>query len=112
MAVGAAVAPRAADPPARVAAAECEPPVLRRGSGGAFRTGGGFAGVFAVEKRATSAVLDAGRIEELSSGRDRGAGIRVVVGETTGFAHTAEATGAHHHYRPYPRPQSDCVRPY
>jgi TldD protein len=29
-------------------------------------------------------------VEELSSGHDRGAGIRVVVGETTGFAHTAD----------------------
>ena len=37
-------------------------------------------------------MLDDGRVEELSSGRDRGAGIRVVVGETTGFAHTADLT--------------------
>jgi TldD protein len=29
-------------------------------------------------------------VEELSSGRERGAGIRVVSGETTGFAHTAD----------------------
>ncbi len=35
-------------------------------------------------------MLDDGRVEELSSGRERGAGIRVVVGETTGFAHTAD----------------------
>ncbi len=35
-------------------------------------------------------MLDQRRVEELSSGRDRGAGIRVVVGETTGFAHTAD----------------------
>ena len=34
--------------------------------------------------------LDDRKVEELSSGRDRGAGIRVVVGETTGFAHTAD----------------------
>ena len=34
--------------------------------------------------------LDDGKIEELGSGRDRGAGIRVVVGDTTGFAHTAD----------------------
>ena len=33
-------------------------------------------------------------IEELSSGRSRGAGIRVVVGETTGFAHTADLSEA------------------
>ncbi len=35
-------------------------------------------------------MLDDGRVEELSSGRDRGAGIRVIVGDTTGFAHTAD----------------------
>ena len=36
-------------------------------------------------------------VEELTSGRDRGAGIRVVVGDTTGFAHTADLseTGLH-----------------
>ena len=34
--------------------------------------------------------LDDRRVEELSSGRSRGAGIRVVDGETTGFAHTAD----------------------
>jgi TldD protein len=39
-------------------------------------------------------MLDDGRVEELSSGRDRGAGIRVVVGETTGFAHTADLSEA------------------
>ena len=37
-----------------------------------------------------SAVLDDGRIEELTSGRDRGAGVRVISGDTTGFAHTAD----------------------
>ncbi|HUC05393.1 MAG TPA: TldD/PmbA family protein, partial [Acidimicrobiales bacterium] len=34
--------------------------------------------------------LDDGRVEDISSGHDRGAGIRVVVGSTTGFAHTAD----------------------
>jgi TldD protein len=58
--------------------------------GEALRTGGDFAEVFAEDKASSSAYLDDGRIEELSSGRDRGAGIRVVVGETTGFAHTAD----------------------
>ncbi len=62
--------------------------------GTALRTGADFAEVFAEDKRSTSAVLDDGRIEELSSGRDRGAGIRVVTGETTGFAHTADLSEA------------------
>ncbi len=56
----------------------------------ALETGGEFAEVFAEDKRSSSAVFDDGRVEELTSGRDRGAGIRVVVGETTGFAHTAD----------------------
>jgi len=67
-----------------------EPPVLERVLGAALARGGDLAEVF-VEDRATSAaLLDDQKIEELSSGRERGAGIRVVVGETTGFAHTAD----------------------
>jgi TldD protein len=46
--------------------------------------------VFVEDKRATTARLDDGRVEELSSGRDRGAGVRVVSGDTTGYAHTAD----------------------
>jgi len=56
----------------------------------ASAAGADFAEVFAEDRTATSAMLDDGRVEELSSSRDRGAGIRVVVGETTGFAHTAD----------------------
>ena len=56
----------------------------------ALETGGDFAEVFVEDKRSSSALLDDGKIEELTSGRDRGAGIRVVVGDTTGFAHTAD----------------------
>lgn len=67
-----------------------EEAVVSRVLGTALRTGGEFAEVFAEDKRSSSAVLDDQKIEELSSGRDRGAGIRVVVGETTGFAHTAD----------------------
>jgi TldD protein len=64
--------------------------VIQRTLGAALRTGGDFAEVFVEDKRATSARLDDGRVEELSSGRDRGAGVRVVSGETTGYAHTAD----------------------
>lgn len=56
----------------------------------ALRTGADFAEVFVEDRRATSALLDDRKIEELVSGHDRGAGIRVVVGDTTGFAHTAD----------------------
>jgi TldD protein len=58
----------------------------------ALGSGGDFAEVFAEDKRAASALFDDGKVEELSSGRDRGAGIRVVVGDSTGFAHTADLT--------------------
>jgi len=64
--------------------------VIQRTLATALRTGGDFAEVFVEDKRSSSAMLDDGRVEELSSGRDRGAGIRVVVGDTTGFAHTAD----------------------
>jgi TldD protein len=64
--------------------------VISRVLGTALRTGGDFAEIFAEDKRSSSAVLDDGKVEELTSGRDRGAGIRVVVGETNGFAHTAD----------------------
>lgn len=67
-----------------------EEDVLGRVLGAALRTGGDFAEVFVEDKRSSSGVLDDGRIEELTSGRHRGAGIRVVSGETTGFAHTAD----------------------
>jgi len=50
----------------------------------ALRNGGDFAELFAEDKRSSSAVFDDGRVEELTSGRDRGVGIRVVVGDTTG----------------------------
>jgi TldD protein len=69
-----------------------EESVIQRTLATALRTGGDFAEVFAEDKRSSAAMLDDGRVEELSSGRDRGAGIRVVVGETTGFAHTADLT--------------------
>jgi TldD protein len=68
--------------------------VISRVIGTALQTGGDFAEVFAEDKRSSSAVLDDGKVEELTSGRDRGAGIRVVVGDTTGFAHTADLSEA------------------
>ncbi|HYX43511.1 MAG TPA: TldD/PmbA family protein [Acidimicrobiales bacterium] len=68
--------------------------VLQRVLGAALRTGGDFAEVFVEDRRSSSAHLDDGRVEELSSGRDRGAGIRVVRGDTTGFAHTSDLTEA------------------
>ena len=70
------------------------PAAVEKALAAALRRGGEFAEVFAEDKRSTGISLDDRRVEELSSGRDRGAGIRVVVGETTGFAHTADLSEA------------------
>jgi TldD protein len=93
--IGALGDPATTDPqrdPRDGAEAVIEEAVIQRTLGAALRTGGDFAEVFVEDKRSSSAVLDDGKVEELTSGRDRGAGIRVVVGETTGFAHTADLT--------------------
>jgi TldD protein len=68
--------------------------VLERVLARALHQGGTFAEVFAEDRRSSSARLEDGRIEELTSGADRGAGIRVVVGESTGYAHTADLSEA------------------
>lgn len=64
--------------------------VIERTLAVALRTGADFAEVYAEDKRNTSVALDDGRIEQVTSGRDRGAGIRVIKGETTGFAHSSD----------------------
>jgi TldD protein len=71
-----------------------EQEVLQRVLGAALRSGGEFAEIYAEDKRSTAARFDDGKVEELSSGRDRGAGIRVISGDTTGFAHTADISEA------------------
>ena len=68
--------------------------LLRRTLDVALGRGGDFAEVFVEDVRTSSAGLDDGRIEELVTGRDRGAGIRVVVGNGTRFAHTADLSEA------------------
>jgi TldD protein len=64
--------------------------VIERTLGVALRTGADFAEIYAEDKRNTSVSLDDGRIEQVTSGRDRGAGIRVIKGDTTGFAHSSD----------------------
>ena len=71
-----------------------DPDTLQRVLGRALHGGGEFAEVYAEDKRSSSASLDDGRVDQVTSGRDRGAGIRVVAGETTGFAHTADLSEA------------------
>ena len=60
----------------------------------AMAGGGDFADVFVEDRASTSATFDDGKVEEMRSGRSRGAGIRVVKGETTGFAHTSDLSEA------------------
>jgi TldD protein len=71
-----------------------DPQVTEKVLAAALAKGGDFAEVFAEERYSTGAVLDDGKVEELASARDRGAGIRVVIGDTTGFAHTADMSEA------------------
>jgi TldD protein len=66
------------------------PDVLARVLNESMGRGADFAEVFVEDRSSASASLDQRRIQELSSARSRGAGVRVVVGETTGFAHTAD----------------------
>jgi len=68
--------------------------VLARTLHSALRRGGDFAEVFAEDRSTSTARFDDGRVEELVSGRARGAGVRVVRGETTGYAHTADLSEA------------------
>jgi TldD protein len=71
-----------------------EQAVLDRVIHHSLRGGGGFAEIFVEDRRGTLARLDDGRVEDVASGRDRGAGIRVVAGDTTGFAHTSDLSEA------------------
>jgi TldD protein len=71
-----------------------EESVLSRTLHRALAKGGDFAEVFAEDRRSSAATFDDGKVEELRSGRERGAGVRVVRGETTGYAHTADLSEA------------------
>jgi TldD protein len=53
----------------------------------ARRKGGDFAEVFVEERSSTSVRLDDGRVEELTTGLDRGAGVRVCQGTSYGYAY-------------------------
>ncbi len=68
--------------------------VVQRVLASAVSRGGEFAEIFVEDKKSSSAAFDDGKVEELSSGVSIGAGIRVVVGDTTGFAHTADLSEA------------------
>src|SRR5580765_1376448 len=54
----------------------------------ARRRGGSFAELFVEEKTSTSIRLDDGKVEELTTGLDRGAGVRVTFGTSYGYAYS------------------------
>jgi TldD protein len=53
----------------------------------ALRRGGDFAEVFCEERSDFGLAVDESRIERVQRGAERGAGVRVIAGETTYFAH-------------------------
>lgn len=69
---------------ARMLARELAEEVLRA----AGRRGGAFAELFVEERIGVSVRLDDGRIEELTTGTDRGAGVRVGHGTSFGYAYS------------------------
>lgn len=71
-----------------------DPGLIDRVLAAAVERGGEMAEIFCEDRTSRSASRDDGRIEELSTGSSRGAGIRVISGETTGFAHTADLSEA------------------
>ncbi|HEY7401354.1 MAG TPA: TldD/PmbA family protein [Actinomycetota bacterium] len=54
----------------------------------ARRRGGAFAELYVEERASTSIRLDDGKIEELTTGLDRGAGVRVGLGTSYGYAYS------------------------
>ncbi len=62
--------------------------VLRDVLAAALATGGDFAELYSEDRASTSVRLEDRRVEDVTSGRDRGAGIRVIRGESTAYAYT------------------------
>ena len=56
----------------------------------AMSNGGEWAEVFVEDRQSGAAEYDENRVETMVSSRDLGAGIRVTVGDATGFAHTSD----------------------
>ena len=93
-----------------------DPAVAERVLARALANGGRFAEVFAERRRGQSLTIDEQRIESVQSGAEEGAGVRVVEGGTTYFAHVDgldpadleraadEAAAALHSERREPRP--------
>ena len=65
-----------------------EEKVVRKVLAEAAGRGGEVAELFVEGRKSTSLRLDAGRVEDVSSGHDSGAGIRVIAGERSSYAYT------------------------
>jgi TldD protein len=61
---------------------------LRNVLSAALATGGEFAELYAEKRRSTSVRLEERKVEEVTSGSDRGAGVRVIRGNSTAYAYT------------------------
>jgi TldD protein len=64
-----------------------EPEVAERVLARALKKGGDFAELYAERRSGFSAALDDGKVERAQSGRELGAAVRVVAGESTYFGH-------------------------
>jgi TldD protein len=64
-----------------------DPDTLERALAEALATGGNHAEIFAEDRRATTLTVEDDRLDRLVSTHDRGVGIRVMVGDVTGFAY-------------------------
>ena len=67
-----------------------ETDVIERVLSAGLTTGAEFAEIFAEDRNSQLAKFDDGKVDALTSRRERGAGIRVVSGHTTGFAYTSD----------------------
>jgi TldD protein len=65
-----------------------DPDLVREVLRASLANGGRFAELYVEERSSLSTRLDDGKVEELTSGLDRGAGIRVVHGETAAYAYS------------------------
>ncbi|MEC7915629.1 MAG: TldD/PmbA family protein [Actinomycetota bacterium] len=64
--------------------------IIQKALSTAMSNGGEWAEVFVEDRQSASTDFDEGRVETMVSSRDLGAGIRVTVGDATGFAHTSD----------------------
>ncbi|MBA2240223.1 MAG: hypothetical protein H0W09_03105, partial [Solirubrobacterales bacterium] len=64
-----------------------DPELAERIVARALRNGGDLAELFCEQRGSLGLAIDESRVERVQRGRDSGAGVRVVSGETTYFAH-------------------------